>query len=72
MWADVVILSEPLADGDLCLFGRAKPFRIEHLMAQRSVEPLIVSVLPWRTWRYLDGLNSYLDEPLLQRSCDKF
>ena len=47
MWPDVIVLSEPLIDHDLSLFGCGKPLGIENLVAERAVEALIVSILPW-------------------------
>ena len=46
MWADVIVLSEPLVDDDLSLLCRVEPFGIEHLAAQCAVESFVVSVLP--------------------------
>ncbi len=48
MWTLVIVLPEPVIDGDLCLFCRRKPLGIENLVAQCPVEPLVVSVLPGR------------------------
>jgi hypothetical protein len=33
MWANVIILPEPLIDDDLCLFGGGEPLGVEHLLA---------------------------------------
>ena len=49
MWTDVVVLSEPLIDDNLCLLCRREPFGVEHLVAQGAVEALVVSVLPGGT-----------------------
>ena len=46
MWADVIVLPEPLVDDDLSLLCRVEPFGIEHLVATGTVEAFIVSVLP--------------------------
>ena len=46
MWTDVVVLSEPLVDDDLCLLGCGEPFGVEPLVAQGAVEAPVVSVLP--------------------------
>jgi hypothetical protein len=46
MRADVVVLPEPLVDDDLGLAGRDEPLGIEHLSAQRAIEPLVVAILP--------------------------
>ena len=34
MWTDVVVLSEPLVDDDLCLLCCGEPFGVKHLVAQ--------------------------------------
>ncbi len=43
MWADVIVLSEPLVDDDLSLLCCGEPFGVEHLAAQvplnRSLYP---------------------------------
>ena len=46
MRSGVVVLSAPLVDDDLSLLCRREPFGIENLAAQRSIEALVVSVLP--------------------------
>lgn len=50
MRADVIVLPEPLIDGDLSLFGLGEPFRIVHLVSQGSVEPFIVAI-PVELWQ---------------------
>ena len=36
MWTDLVVLSEPLVDDDLCLLGCGEPFGVEPLVAQEQ------------------------------------
>ncbi len=46
MWADVIVLSEPLVDDDLGLLCCGEPFGVEHLAAQSFVKSFVVSILP--------------------------
>lgn len=69
MRAGVVVLSEPVIDDDLRLLGRREPLRVENLPAQRPVEPLIVSVLPGRSWIDADRLDADASQPALHRLC---
>ncbi len=46
MLAGVIVLSEPVFDGDMSLLRRREPLGVEHLMTQGSVEAFVVSVLP--------------------------
>ena len=46
MGPDMVILFEPLIDDGLGLTGGAKPFSVEHLFTEGSVEALVVAVFP--------------------------
>ena len=71
MGSDLVVLFELEIDGCLGLSGRLEPFRVEDLLAQGSVEALVVSVLPRAAWIDLDRVDADLDKPLLQRSRDE-
>ena len=66
MWPDVIVLSEPLIDHDLSLFGCGKPLGIENLVTERAVEAFIVSILPWRAWIDADWFDANLIEPGLE------
>ena len=46
MGTDLVILFEPSVDDSSGLIDRDKPLRIENFSAERSIEPLIVPILP--------------------------
>ncbi len=46
MRPDLIVLFEPLIDDGLSLAGSAKPFSVEKLSAERSIEALIVTILP--------------------------
>jgi hypothetical protein len=46
MGPDLVVLSKPLIDHCLSLAGCTKPFGVENFSAKRSVEALVISILP--------------------------
>ena len=66
MRADVIVLFEPLIDDGLRLSGCCKPFGVEDFTTKRSVEALIVSVLPGRAWIDVDWLNADFGEPIFE------
>ena len=47
MRSHVIVLAEPLVDDDTGLVDACKPLSIQHLAAQRSIEPFVISILPW-------------------------
>ena len=63
----VIVLAEPLIDCDLCLPGSCEPLDVEHLAPQRTVEALVISVLPGRSRIDLDGLDANACEPVQER-----
>ena len=67
MRADVIVLPEPLIDDDLGLLGRREPLGVENLVPERSIEALVVAVLPGRARIDPDGLNANAPEPVLER-----
>jgi len=67
----MIVLREPYVDSGLCLFGGVEPLSVQDLMAKRSVEPFVVSVLPGRAGIDLDWFNSDLCQPDLQRTSDE-
>ena len=69
MWTDVVVLSDPLVDDDLCLLCCGEPFGVKHLVAQGAVEALVVSVLPGRSGLDPDGLDADPGQPVLHCLC---
>ena len=71
MRSDVVVLSEPLINDDLRLLSGREPGGVEDLVAPCSVEPLIVSVLPWRAWVDLNRFDPNPCQPCLQRRCNE-
>ena len=66
MRPDVIVLSEPVIDDDLGLLGRCEPLRIEHLSAQCAIEPLVASVLPWRSGIDTDRFDTNSAKPVLR------
>ena len=62
----VVVLSEPVIDGDLRLLGRGDPLRIEDFSAQRAIKPFIVSVLLGRSGIDANWLDTNSSKPLLR------
>ena len=66
MRSDLVILPEPHIDGDLGLFCAVEPLGIQDFSSQRSVEALVVSVLPRAAWIDLHRLDADLLQPILQ------
>ena len=62
----MIVLFEPVIDDDLCLLGRRKPLRIENLPAQRTIEPLAISVLPGRPRVDADRLDTNASKPVLR------
>lgn len=66
MRPDAVILSEPFSDDGSGLIERCEPLRIQHFMAQGSIEPFIIAVLPRRARIDADGRNAGLAKPSLK------
>ena len=58
MRSHVIVLGDPLIDHDLRLPGGCEPLGVEHLAPQRTVEALVISVLPGRPRIDLDGLDA--------------
>ena len=44
MWSDVVVLSEPLVDGDLSLLEGVEDLAVEQLVPEVGIESLSVAV----------------------------
>ena len=61
----VIVLAEPVIDNDLCLPGRCEPLGVEHLVAQRAIEALVISALPGRSGIDLDVLDANCDCAML-------
>ena len=54
-------------------FGKAvEDFAVEELVAQRSIEAFVVTVLPGRRGRDVERLHADLRQPFLHRRRDKF
>jgi len=65
----VIVLAEPRVDDDTGLVDTCKPLSIQHLAAQRSIEPFVISILPW--WARIDlgaGLSPGSIDPIVRRS----
>lgn len=58
MQARVIVLSEPSTSDDLGLVRCCETLRVEHLLAVRSIEPMVVPVLPWRSRIGSDRLDA--------------
>ena len=71
MWADVIVLSEPLVDDDLSLLCCGEPFGVEHLAAQSSVKSFVVSILPGLPGIDPDRLDTDPCQPVLHRFRDE-
>ena len=63
MRAHVIVLLEPVIDNDLSLLSRIEPFSIENFATQRTIEALIVSVLPRRPRIDADRFDARTREP---------
>ena len=72
MRAHMIVLLEPLIDDGSGLLDARKPFRIEDFSAQRSVEALVISILPRGAGVDVYWLNTDFGQPLLQWRCDEF
>lgn len=66
MRADSIVLLEPFSDDDFGLFNGCKPFCVQDLSAQSSIEPLIVSILPGRPGCDEERFYANLCEPFLK------
>ncbi len=66
MRAGVVVLVEPAIDDDLSLFRGCEPLGIEDFPAERSIETLVVPVLPGRARVDPDGLHADPLQPRLR------
>ena len=71
MRPSVIVLVEPRGDHSAGLFDARKPLSIQHLAAERAVEPLVVSILPRRARIDLDWLDANSMQPSLQRFGDE-
>ncbi len=67
----MIVLPDPLIDDSLGLFGGVEPFGVEDFMTESSIEPFVISILPWRTRIDLDWFNANLGKPDLKRTGDK-
>ncbi len=67
MRADVIVLPEPLGDDHTGLVDACKPLSIQNLVPERSIEALVVAVLPGRARIDPDRLNADALKPVLKR-----
>ena len=58
MGSDMVVLFDPAIDCGLGLAGGSEPVCIEDFVAKRAVETFVISILPWRAWVNVNGLNA--------------
>src|SRR3546814_3768768 len=65
-------MSPPSLDQDPGLGERVEDLAIEQFIAQRPVEALAVSILPWRSGGDVERLHADLRQPFLHRRRDKF
>ena len=66
MRPDLIVLFEPLIDDGLSLAGCPKPFGVENFSAKRSVEALVITVLPWRPRIDADRFDAHLGQPFFE------
>src|SRR3546814_2436368 len=64
---DGVVMSPPGFDQDAGLGERVEYLAIEQFIAQRPVEALAVSILPWRSGGDVERLHADLRQPFLHR-----
>src|SRR3546814_1755626 len=69
---DCVVMSPPNLDQDPGLGERVEDLAIEQFIAQRPVEALAVSILPWRSGGDVERLHADLRPPFLHRRRDQF
>src|SRR6478672_6318529 len=72
MRADGVIMPPPGLDQHFGLGEAVEDLAVEQFVAKRSVEALVVAILPGRTGRDVERLDPDLPEPFLDRRRDKF
>src|SRR3546814_13582270 len=65
--SDLVVMSPPGFDQDAGLGERVEDLAIEQFIAQRPVEALAVSILPWRSGGDVERLHADLRPPFLHR-----
>ncbi|MEM9262553.1 MAG: hypothetical protein AAGA22_03155 [Pseudomonadota bacterium] len=58
MRPDLVVLLKPSADSGSGLIDGGEPFRVQHFVAERAVEPFIVAVFTRRPLVDPDGLDA--------------
>ena len=66
MRTGAIVLAQPLSDDDVGLVDAREPLSVEHLAAERTVEPLVISILPRRAREDPDRLNPNPPRPGLQ------
>src|SRR3546814_14552268 len=69
--SDGVVMSPPGFDQDAGLGERVEYLAIEQFIAQRPVEALAVSILPWRSGGDVERLHADLRQPFLHRRRDR-
>jgi hypothetical protein len=62
--AGIGVLFEPLGDEDLGLTCYADPLSVEQLPTERTVEALVISILPGGTGIDSDGFDAHLGQPV--------
>jgi hypothetical protein len=70
--ADGIVMTPLGFDEHAGLSEAVEDLAIEEFVAKRPVEALVVTVLPWRSRRDVEGLDADLCEPFLDRRRDKF
>jgi len=72
MWPHGVVVLASLLDDRLRLCSCSKPFEIEALIAEASIEGFIHSVLPRLPWVDVDRLDARIDALAKKRHRDEF
>jgi hypothetical protein len=72
MRTNVVVFLDPAIDCGLGLVRRLKPVGVQDFVAKRAVETFVISILPWRPWVNVNGLNADAFDPCLEYFEHKF
>jgi hypothetical protein len=69
VWPDGVVVPAPLFDQNLRLLQCVEDFSVQQLIAQLTVEALVVTVLPWRSRLDEQGLHTDPCQPVSDSNC---
>jgi hypothetical protein len=71
VWSNGVIVTPPCLDQHPCLGEAVEDLAVEQLVAKRTVEALVIAVLPWRARCDVQRLHADPAEPFLNRGSDE-